>query len=195
MSTVLIVDYDPLWPQRFETLRSGIWPAVADLALSVEHVGSTSVPGLAAKPVIDMDVVVPRAKLRDAIARLATLGYAHRGDLGIPDREAFARPAGSPPHHLYLCPPDSPAHANHMAVRDHLRANPSVAGDYGRLKQRLAREFPDDIDGYIEGKTAFLVDILRARAFPEDALEVIERRNARPPVQREGGQDSGATHD
>ena len=108
MGNVLVVDYDTAWPQGFAELRAYIWPALSDVASAVEHVGSTAVPGLAAKPVIDIDVVVPASLVPDGIARLAKLGYKHRGDLGIPDREAFSTPSGSPRHHIYLCPEGSP---------------------------------------------------------------------------------------
>ena len=128
MADVVVLDYDPRWPDHFEQLRAIVWPAVAGIATAIEHLGSTSVPGLSAKPVIDMDVVVPASRVEEAISRLADLGDRHRGNLGIEGREAFRAPAGSVPHHLYLCPADSPALANHIAVRDHLRATPTAAG-------------------------------------------------------------------
>jgi GrpB-like predicted nucleotidyltransferase (UPF0157 family) len=101
----------------------------------IEHVGSTSVPGLAAKPVIDMTVVVPTpAAMGAVIARLATLGYRHRGDLGVPGREAFDRPGGTPDHNLYACVAENDGLRNHLALRDHLRGNPAAARSYGSLK-------------------------------------------------------------
>ena len=163
MRTIVVVDYDSSWPEEFERLRSRIWPVVSDVALSVEHVGSTAVPGLAAKPVIDVSVVVRTASdVPLAIERLASLGYAHRARLGIEGREAFDSPPGSAAHHLYLCPRDSPGLANHLAVRDHLRTHPEAAKEYGELKKRLAGQFPHDIDGYVNGKTDFLLTVLRA---------------------------------
>ena len=180
MRTITVVDHDPAWPAAFERLRARIWPVVADLAVAIEHVGSTSVPGLAAKPVIDLDVVLRSgADLPRVIGRLATLGYAHLGDLGIDGREAFAPPPGPPEHHLYVCPPDSPALANHLALRDHLRRHPELAAAYGALKKRLATTFVHDIDGYVAGKTGFIVGVLRAAGFTEDALAPIERANRR----------------
>ena len=99
MNTIVIVEYDPNWPPVFEQLRLAIWSAVSDLATSVEHVGSTSVPGLAAKPIIDISVVVPGAdEVRVAIDRPAALGYVDRGNLGVDGRGSMPR------HHLYLCP-------------------------------------------------------------------------------------------
>jgi GrpB-like predicted nucleotidyltransferase (UPF0157 family) len=182
VNDIVVLDYDPSWPQLFETLRGSIWSAVADVAIAIEHVGSTSVPGLAAKPVIDVDVVVRDADVATAIGRLTTLGYDHRGDLGISQREVFGRPPGSPIHHLYLCPESSPALANHLAIRDHLRATPGVAQAYGNLKTNLARQYSGDIDGYVQAKTGFLLAVLRDIGFPEDALAKIQRINRRPTM-------------
>jgi GrpB-like predicted nucleotidyltransferase (UPF0157 family) len=180
MNTIVVVEYDPNWPTVFEQIRLGIWPAVSDLATSVEHVGSTSVPGLAAKPVIDISVVVPRATdAPAAINRLAALGYVHRGNLGVEGREAFQAPDSMPRRHLYLCPSDSLALRNHLVVRDHLRAHPDVARQYGELKKRLAAQYPEDIDKYTEGKTDAIVRILEAAGFRADELETIERINRR----------------
>jgi GrpB-like predicted nucleotidyltransferase (UPF0157 family) len=174
---MLVVDYDPAWPGLFEALKAAIWDAVADIAVAVEHVGSTSVPGLAAKPVIDIDVVVAERDVSRGIGRLTGLGYVHRGDLGIPLREAFSRPAGTVPHNLYLCPSNSPALANHLALRDHLRANVEAAQAYGDLKRRLAVECYGDVDAYVEGKTGFVVSILRQAGFAEASLSDIEAMN------------------
>jgi GrpB-like predicted nucleotidyltransferase (UPF0157 family) len=160
--TVVVIEYDPEWPRRFEDLRARIWPAVAGVADRIEHVGSTSVPGLAAKPIIDMTIVVRRqADVPPAIDRLATLGYRHLGNLDIEDREAFEHPAGLPRHHLYVCPEGTIGIVNQLAVRDYLRADPDVARRYGELKQRLATQFPNDIESYVFGKTDFVVEVLR----------------------------------
>jgi GrpB-like predicted nucleotidyltransferase (UPF0157 family) len=108
MQKIVVVDYDPAWPTVFEDLRARVWTVVNTFAVGIEHIGSTSVPGLASKPIIDMAVVVPSSELFPrAIERLATLGYAHRGDLGVKGREAFQSPAGWPRHHLYTCPTGS----------------------------------------------------------------------------------------
>jgi len=117
-----IQDYDPSWPQRFETLCAGIAAALGEMVSVIEHVGSTAVPGLAAKPIIDIDVVLRSATdLPQVIARLASLGYEHQGNLGIPGREAFRMPPRDWPHHLYVCPPDSQEYRRHLSFRDHLR--------------------------------------------------------------------------
>ncbi len=182
MATVVVVDYDPAWPALFERIRARVWPAVADLAVAIEHVGSTSVPGLAAKPRIDMDIVVPaREDVPKAIARLAPLGYVHIGDLGIPDREAFRASGELPPHNLYACHEGALPLRNHRALRDHLRAHPADARRYAALKKDLAARFPDDIDGYIEGKSAFIREILRQKGLTPDDLKSVEAANRKPP--------------
>ena len=178
MRTIVVVDYDPSWPEAFERLRSSVWPVVSDVAVAVEHIGSTAVPGLAAKPIIDIDVVLRVESDRlAAIERLAGLGYVHRGNLGVEGREAFDSPKGLPAHHLYLCPRDSPALANHLAVRDHLRTHPDTAREYAQLKKQLAKQFPHDSDAYVDGKTDFLLRILRAAGLPTARLAEIERAN------------------
>jgi len=179
---VLVVDYDPLWPNAFEVLRRAVWTAVRDIALSVEHVGSTAVPGLAAKPIIDMDVIVAsHGKVPEAIVRLGALGYVHRGNLGIEDREAFGSPEGLPAHHLYVCIQGSAALANHLALRDFLRHNPTAAAEYGSLKKQLAAEFPSDVDSYIAGKTDYILTVLRNAGFPEPWLQAIKDANLPSP--------------
>ncbi len=121
---VVICDYDPAWPGRYETLRAALAAALAEVAAEIEHVGSTSVPGLAAKPTIDIVVRLrARGDLPAAIERLARLGYAHEGDLGILGREAFATPPGYAihDHHLYVCSPDWRGFDDQVVFRDHLR--------------------------------------------------------------------------
>jgi GrpB-like predicted nucleotidyltransferase (UPF0157 family) len=174
---ILVVDYDPSWPATFAALRAPIDRALGNIAVSVEHVGSTSVPGLAAKPIIDIDAVIASpADVPAAIERLATLGYMHSGTLGIEGREAFESPAG-PAHHLYVCVQDNFALANHLAIRDCLRRNPKKALEYGQLKKQLAKQFPNDAERYVAGKTAFLLDVLRSAGFTDTALETIREAN------------------
>lgn len=178
MSSIQVVDYDPAWPDIFEALRRHVWAVVADFALAVEHVGSTSVPGLAAKPVIDMSIVIPSSDdIPLAVERLATLGYVHLGERGIHGREAFQAPAGLPDHHLYVCPAGSLGLRNHLALRDYLCAHPEAAKQYGRLKQQLAVPFKNDIEGYVDGKTDFIVTILHEMGFSPDELDVIAGGN------------------
>jgi GrpB-like predicted nucleotidyltransferase (UPF0157 family) len=154
---------------------------LATLRSPVEHVGSTSVPGLPAKPIIDISVVVPTgAAVAIAIERLSTLGYRHLGNLGIEGREAFASPNLPPRHHLYVCPSDSLALKNHLIVREHLRTNSEAATEYGAVKRRLAAQFSEDIDGYTEGKSVTILGILRTAGLSKIEIDTIERINRRP---------------
>lgn len=181
MPKVTVVDYDPTWPATFERLRASIWPHISDVATGIEHVGSTSVPGLAAKPVIDMTIVVPTAAaMVTVIERLASIGCRHRGDLGIPGREAFERPEGTPNHHLYACVEGNDGLRNHLALRDHLRTHTETASEYGRLKRELAERFADDIAGYVDGKTEFILAILARCGFSDQQIADIRAINAKP---------------
>lgn len=181
MRHVVVVDYDPAWPAAFEELRERMWPEICDVADSIEHVGSTAVPGLAAKPIVDLTIVVPTADaMGTVITRLASLGYQHQGDLGVPGREAFANSPGGPAHHLYAAIRGNLGLRNHLAIRDHLRAHPECARAYGELKKELAARFPDDIDAYIEGKSNFLQDILVQAGLTEAELRSICEINRKP---------------
>lgn len=159
---VILVDYDRHWPDLFEALRAPVVAVLGDLVIVVEHVGSTAVPGLAAKPIIDMDVVVPSAAdIPGAIGRLATLGYVHRGDLGIAGREAFTAPAGTPRHDLYVCAIDSEELRRHRLFRGYLLTHPEEARAYGALKTAAARRFGEDRAAYTEAKTRFVEAVLQ----------------------------------
>ncbi len=161
-------------------LKSRLVPALGSVALAVEHVGSTAVPGLAAKPIIDIDVIVATsAQVPLAVERLATLGYVYRGDLGIAGREAFASPDGTAAHHLYVCVQGSAALANHLTIRDYLRRHIAAAARYGTPKKQLAQRFATDVDRYIDGKTDFLLGILREVGWPTDAVMAIDAANGR----------------
>lgn len=159
---VIIEDYDPCWAQLFEVLRSRLSASLDELASSIEHVGSTSVPGLAAKPIIDIDVLLRSSdELPEVIRRLADLGYEHKGDLGVIGREAFRGKAAAIQHHLYVCPPDSREYKRHVAFRDYLRSHPVDAHAYALLKRELACKYGTDREGYNLAKSEFVQRILQ----------------------------------
>ena len=165
---VIIQEYDKSWPRQFETLRSRIAIALSEMAAAIEHVGSTAVPGLAAKPIIDLDVLLFSAgDLPSVIARLASLGYEHRGDLGIAGREAFRAPLNDFRHHLYVCLPAGKEYRRHIAFRDYLRTHPREARAYASLKRDLARQFRDDREAYNQAKSRFVTEILQRSLGPE----------------------------
>jgi GrpB-like predicted nucleotidyltransferase (UPF0157 family) len=157
---VIVLNYDPNWPGLFQSLRKPIADALGDMAAAIEHVGSTAVPDLPAKPIIDIDVLLAsETMLPAAIERLESLGYIHRGNLGIPEREAFLAPANDPAHHLYVCPPYSAEFRTHLAFRDYLRAHPKDAKIYGDLKMALAERFREDRSAYITAKGEFVAEL------------------------------------
>lgn len=166
------MEYDPRWPQQFEELRARIVDCLGPLAGTIEHVGSTAVPGLAAKPIIDIDVLLRSADFSEAITLLAVLGYQHRGDLGVPGREAFRSPAHDIPHHLYVHGPESREFTRHMTFRNHMRANPEDALAYERLKRQLAQEYRDNREAYNQAKTEFVETILRRADATEHSSSV-----------------------
>lgn len=175
---VVIVDYDPAWPEAFARLRDRAAAALGPVARRIEHVGSTSVPGLAAKPVIDLTVVVAApGDVPEAIRRLAGIGYQHQGDQGIPGREAFSSPPGPPVHHLYVCAEGNRELRRHLLFRDYLRVHPETARQYGDLKRALAERYRTDRDGYSQAKTDFVEGVLREAvrwAGIEDAGDIID---------------------
>ena len=159
---VIVLPYDKAWESAFEAIKQEIEAALGDLILGVEHVGSTSVEGLSAKPCIDIDVVMEDYSLFDAIVqKLEAIGYIHEGDLGIPDREAF-RYSDKPhlmTHHLYVCPRYSRELHRHITFRDFLRNNPEAAKKYGRVKETAAKLFPEDIGRYIAYKSPCIAEL------------------------------------
>jgi GrpB-like predicted nucleotidyltransferase (UPF0157 family) len=160
-----VVDYNPDWPRWFAEIRTRLEPYLADVPHVCEHVGSTAVPGLAAKPIIDIDVVVPSADLVPAaVTRIEAAGYRHEGDQGIAGREAFSLPADAVHyHHLYVVVDGNKAHRDHVLLRDHLRANAADRVRYAVRKRELAHLLTTDRTAYVSGKSA-LVEELIARA-------------------------------
>jgi GrpB-like predicted nucleotidyltransferase (UPF0157 family) len=158
---IVVVDYNEEWPKLFEELARPLRAATADLGATVEHVGSTSVPGLAAKPIVDLDVVVPSAhEAAPAVERLRSLGYVHQGNKGIEGREAFLWPPGAVPHHAYVVVDGSTPHLQHVRFRDYLRSHPDVAAEYAALKRALAELHRDDRLAYTDAKTDFVTRVL-----------------------------------
>lgn len=153
---VIVLPWDPAWARDFEAIRRELEAGLGSFSLRIEHVGSTSVEGLAAKPIIDLDVVIRDDQpLGQVIEALAQIGYIHEGDLGIPGREAF-RYEGKPhlrKHHMYVCRESSRELHRHTAFRDQLRLHPEAAAEYSRVKLEAAALYPEDIDGYMAHKS------------------------------------------
>jgi GrpB-like predicted nucleotidyltransferase (UPF0157 family) len=164
---VVVCEYDPTWPDYFAKLAARINAVLGGLVERIEHIGSTAVPGLAAKPIIDLDVVLASpADLPEAMARLSTIGYVHEGDLGIAGRAAFISPPVEPRHHLYVLSMDADELRRHVAFRDALRADPPLRDRYAALKKSLASQRARDRGAYTAGKTDFIVAALQAADSP-----------------------------
>jgi GrpB-like predicted nucleotidyltransferase (UPF0157 family) len=172
---IVVEEYDPRWPSWFEELCAFLRTVLGEDA-RIDHVGSTSVPGLAAKPIIDLDVVVPgEPAVRPTVEALESLGYRWRGDLGVAGREAFVPPPVTdlPAHHLYVVVEESRPHQDHWLLRDLLREDPDSRGRYAVLKRTNAESSDRNIDAYVKAKAAFVAELLtRARA--ERGLRPVE---------------------
>jgi GrpB-like predicted nucleotidyltransferase (UPF0157 family) len=156
-----IRDYDPAWPRQFSQFAARVKAVLGAVVLQVEHVGSTAVPGLVAKPVIDMDVVLASpSDLAEVIRRLVGLGYVHEGELGIVGREAFRWPSGEARHHLYVLIAGASELRRHLAFRDALRADRVLRDAYAALKRSLALRYSHDRESYTEAKSAFITEIV-----------------------------------
>jgi GrpB-like predicted nucleotidyltransferase (UPF0157 family) len=158
----VVVAYQPQWPQQFAVIRAAVDVALADVSHDTDHVGSTAVPGLPAKPIIDVDVVVPAADVVPvAVARLAAAGWVPEGDLGVTGREAFEPRDDLPYHHLYVVVSGSLPYRDHIDLRDLLRARPDRAAQYAALKRQLEPLLGTDREAYVAGKADLITDLLR----------------------------------
>ena len=161
---VEVSPYDAAWADDFQKIKGELDGVLNGLVLSIEHVGSTSVPGLSAKPIIDIDVVIKdEAALPPVIEALQSIGYQHNGDQGIKGREAFDYEGKEHlrKHHLYVCATDSAELKRHMTFRDYLRSDPDAVRGYSRVKEEGAALYPFDIDGYIAYKSPFIEQIYK----------------------------------
>ncbi|MDD6835357.1 MAG: GrpB family protein [Solobacterium sp.] len=159
---VVVLPYDEQWKHDFLQIKAELANVLGQLAMEIEHVGSTSVQGLSAKPIIDIDIVIKDYnELEKVISALGKIGYQHEGNLGITGREAFGYDGKEHlcKHHLYVCPEDSPELKRHIAFRDYLQTHPDAVQEYSRIKEEGAQLFPDDIDRYIEHKSPFIEKI------------------------------------
>ena len=159
---VVVLPYDEEWIFDFEKIKNELEKALGDLIVGIEHVGSTSVKGLSAKPCIDIDIIIKNYSVFESVVNeLNQIGYIHEGDLGIKDREAFkySDKQHMPKHHLYVCPAYSEELRRHITFRDFLRKDPDAARRYSAVKEEAARLFPSDIDKYIEYKSPCIKEL------------------------------------
>ncbi|MEO5953785.1 MAG: GrpB family protein [Chloroflexia bacterium] len=152
---IVIEDYNPEWPREYEQERAAIVQAIGSYIGNIEHAGSTSVPGLAAKPIIDICIDLTIYPLPiEAIAAMEKLGYEYKGEYGIPGREYFSKKSPRS-YHVHAYSPVNPELNTHILFRDYLRSHPEAAREYEQLKRELAERHTDGI-AYTDGKTEFI---------------------------------------
>lgn len=160
---VRVVDYDPKWPEMFEAEAALVREIIGDNLITIFHIGSTAVPGLKAKPVIDMLPVVRDVAALDGLTReFAAAGYEAMGEFGLTGRRYFRKGGANRTHQLHAYQYDA-VHAitRHVAYRDYMRAHAEARAAYGELKAALASRFPDDIGAYCDGKDEFVKEYER----------------------------------
>lgn len=187
--TNFIQPYNPEWKSEFERLRSLLTVALKDFPIYIQHVGSTSIPGLYAKPILDIDIIITNEiHLAGISAVLDRLGYINRGEQGIPGRFAFRQSSNLTPfageikqwqeHHLYVCFSDSLALKNHLLFRDRLMNDDTLMAKYSGLKKSLVENPNMNREEYTKRKTDFIISVLATEGFSENELAQIVAANS-----------------
>ena len=160
---VVVEKWNPQWKYEYEKIVASLGKDIIYNSIKIEHVGSTSVEGLSAKPIIDLDIVIENDNFEIIKRLLNDKGYKHEGDLGIEGREAFSYSGKEElmTHHLYVCPKDSKELFKHITFRDFLKNNPALASEYSKVKEQAAVLYPDDIDKYMEFKSEIIEKIYK----------------------------------
>lgn len=189
MKKIIVQKYNPEWKTEFWKAKLFYEELLSSIEMKVEHVGSTSVEGLWAKPILDIDIIVRNNEdsLR-IIELLTTVGYSHIGDLGVKGREVLKYDEDNPyikwmEHHLYVCLEGNENLQNHLLLRKHLRNNKKSVELYSALKRELADQFPDDIESYIDGKTNLITKFLKIEGMHSEELERIQSINKKDKYQ------------
>lgn len=185
---IIVETYNPQWAEKFSTIRNSLQTVLQAVpVIAIEHVGSTSVPGLAAKPIIDIDIIVSRSNLSHTINALEIAGYIYIGERGIPDRHALREPGLKlglgHTCNTYICIDGCLALRNHIGIRDLLRTDSALRDEYARVKLALAERDFEDVDAYAEAKTEILQKLLAAAGgIAKEELVEIETINQRVNV-------------
>jgi GrpB-like predicted nucleotidyltransferase (UPF0157 family) len=160
--TVIVEPHNPRWAQMFDDESKLLAQALGPNAVAIHHIGSTAIPGIYAKPTIDIMIEVKDLGELDAHnPGMVALGYQAMGEYGIPKRRFYRKndQAGARTHHIHAFLTGSPHLKRHVAFRDYLLAHPDTARKYSDLKKKMADKHPDSIEMYITGKDAFITDI------------------------------------
>ena len=168
-TAVELVPYDPDWPAAFQRISDKLERLLTPYVVDIEHIGSTSISGLAAKPLIDIDIILRSSDdVPPATQLLLDQDYEPRGNRYDDDVWAFMLHDGKPPERIYLCPPNNQTHQRRVIFRDHLRSHPDDMAEYARLKLELAEKHRHDGDRYTAAKRHFVDAIIeKASATPQ----------------------------
>lgn len=184
---IQVIPPDPKWSDQFGAEASRIRSALSGIAVNVHHVGSTSIPNIYAKPVIDILLEVSDIEdLDNHTAEMTALGYEAKGEFGIPGRRYFRKysSAGVRTHQIHAFERNSEGFARHLAFRDYMIAHPLIAQAYSDLKRRLASDFPDDIEAYMDGKDPFIKEHERhALKWQRESAESPAARIQKEPIE------------
>ena len=157
MRIVEVIDYQPAWSEAYQVEAQALKDGLGSLDPAIHHIGSTAVPGLAAKPVIDILLEVDDLnEIEQQLPAFLALGYRHRGENGIPGRRYFEKGGEDRTHQIHAFERGSTGALRHLAFRDYLRCHPAIADDYATLKKAVARDCNNDIERYCDGKDAFI---------------------------------------
>jgi GrpB-like predicted nucleotidyltransferase (UPF0157 family) len=157
MKIVEVVEYDPSWPARFDDECTLLRRILGDVAISIHHIGSTAVPGLAAKPIIDILLEVAELAHLDAMnPEMVRLGYVPKGEFGISGRRYFPKGMENRTHQIHAFATGDVGLFRHLAFRDYLRRHPEVALEYGTLKRAIALSCSNDLSRYCDAKDAYV---------------------------------------
>ena len=167
---MLVEDYNPEWAKWFESVKDFLAEGLGNSFLRIEHIGSTSVSGMTAKPIIDIDIVIKPGSFPEILQKLSILGYVHQGNLGIPGREAFdlkdeTRKNTLPKHHMYVCQSDSGELKRHLAFKKYLETHPKAAEKLSLYKKTLAAKYKNNLQAYINGKEEMVSRMTRAAIY------------------------------
>ncbi len=162
MRNIYIAEYDPLWIENFNTETEQLKPIFGDLLIEIHHIGSTSIPNMPAKPVIDIMPIVTEISAVDTLnSALIALGYEPMGENGIIGRRYFRKGGHlNRSHHIHAYEPNNPEVAKHLDFRDYLKTHPESAKAYADLKRKVAQANPNDIYGYMDGKHDFIQETI-----------------------------------
>ena len=196
MSRVVVVSHDPSWTELYKQESARLRGALAAAVVAIHHIGSTSIPGIFAKPIVD--ILVEATDLTEVDSRnvqMETLGYEVMGECGIPGRRYFRKDnsVGDRIHNVHTFLAGTPDVARHLAFRDFMRAHPAHARSYSDLKRKLARAHPDSIEKYMDGKDSFMKEMEERRA--QFIKESDERRAARDKAFEERRAASKKRHE